>query len=743
MNRLARFVIRRRAAVIGFYVVLLPAALLLAGSALPLLKAGGFEDPGRESWQALQVLQREFGAGTGDIIALYTVTEGSVTGMAATAEITGVIARLQDDPGVGSVQGLYNTGAPHFVSYDESRTFLLVDLLGDEQQKTETYLRLQPAFAAGDLTVRFAGMIPTNFSVFETIRSDLIRAELLAFPLAAIVVFLIFRSPVAVVALLAAGGCAIVFAFAALRAIVEFTDISIFAVNTVMLLGLGLAVDYSLFLVNRYREELPARGVNGAIVHMMATTGKTIAFSGITIAASLCGLFVFEQVVLRSLAIGGIAVAIGIVVLALTLVPAMLAMIGERIDAWQLPFLSPRSEADIESNLWHRIATHVMQRPLLTAGLIAILLLTLATPFLRFSGTIVDWRALPAGEPIRVTHEILDAEFASNQGTPHLLLLTMPAEASAIDDLERLASLTERVAAVPGISRVDSVFTFVPDLSIAEAAQILEDREADNPLRDALLDAFVTGPWMRLSLVSEYSFDAPESLQQVATLRALSSDAVQLQVAGYAAALVDLKAAIRERTPWMIGIVMGVMLVILFVAFGSVTLPLKAIVMNCLSLTASFGAIVWIFQDARLQELLNYTPLGLSDATMPLVMFAIVFGLSMDYEIFLLSRVREEFDRCGDNARAVAVGLARTGRLITSAGALFLVVVIAFATSKMLFMKALGVGMALAILLDITIVRAMLVPATMQLLGRWNWYAPAVLGRLWTRSGASEITGRH
>lgn len=731
--------IRRRGVVIGLYAILAPIALVLSASVLPMLKAGGFEDPGRESWQAFEVIQREFGSGTGDILALYTAETGTVDDVAVMAGIQTVTSRLEDDPGVGTVQSVYNTDATHFVSRDRTRTFLVVDLLGDEHGKTEAFLRLQPDFEVEELTLEFGGLIPTNHSVFETIRRDLTRAEMLAFPLTALVVFLIFGSPASVGILLAAGGCSILFAFAALRIIVTTSDVSVFAINTIMLLGLGLAVDYSLFLVNRFREELPALGVEGAIQRTMETTGRAIAFSGITVAASLCGLFVFEQMVLRSLALGGIVVALGTVMLALTLVPALLAVVGKRIDDWRISFSLLGESTKLQQNLWHRTALAVMQRPLVVAVLVAALLLSLAQPFSRFTGTIVDWRTLPAEAPVRVTNEALDAEFTPNQGTPHLVLVTVPGDALASDNLRRLGALTERMSRIPGITRVDSPFTFMPDMSIDEAIDILNDRDPGNVRLDALLAAFVKGSWMRLSLVSAQPFDHEVSLEQVRELRAMSTAGMQVQVAGYAAALIDLKAAIREKTPLMISIVMGVMFIILFVAFGSVTLPVKALLMNSLSLTASFGAIVWIFQDGRFQTLLDYSSLGFSDITLPLVMFATVFGLSMDYEVVLLSRVREEYARCGDNTMAVAVGLGRTGRLITSAGVLFFVVVAAFATSQLVFMKALGVGMALAILLDITIVRALLVPATMRLMGRWNWYAPAALRRLWNSSGVGDL----
>jgi uncharacterized membrane protein YdfJ with MMPL/SSD domain len=524
-----------------------------------------------------------------------------------------------------------------------------------------------------------------------------------------------------------------------LRVIVTVTDVSVFAVNTVTLLGLGLAVDYSLFLVNRFREELPDRGVEGAIVRTIETTGRAVAFSGVTVAASLCGLFVFKQMMLRSLGVGGITVVLGSVVLALTLVPALLAVIGERIDAWRVPFLRFDEGGRRKEDLWYRAALAAMRRPVFVVVVAPALLLLLALPFARFDSTLVDWRVLPAGDSVRVANQILDAEFVPNQSTPQLVLVTMTGDVMTRPNLERLAALSERLSKVPGVSRIDSVFTLIPGVPTAAVIDGLLNRDRSNAHNEATLATYVKGSWMRFSLLSQWPFYDARSLEQVRALRSLSSPDMRVQVAGYAAALVDLKAAVREHAPWMVLSVLAVMFVILFFAFGSIILPIKAMVVNSLSLTASFGAIVWIFQDGRLQSLLGYTSLGFTDITLPLVMFAVVFGLSMDYEVFLLARVREEYLHSGNNSDAVAIGVARTGRLLTIAAALFVVVVAAFSTSHVLLIKALGVGIALAIFLDVTIVRMLLVPATMHLLGRWNWYAPPALVRLWKKSGMSDL----
>ena len=723
---------------VGLYALMAPVLLFMAGSVIPLLKAGGFEDYDKESWQVFEILQREFGAGTGDIIAVYSTDSGSITDIGVTAKILYAVSQIENDPDVGAIQSVYNSDAPHFVSDDRRSTFLMIDLLGDEQQKIDTFLRLKPQLEIDGLVVGFAGLIPANHSIFETIRSDLIRAELIAFPVTALVVFLVFGSAPAVLVLLVSGGFGVLFASASLRIIATFTDVSIFALNTVLLLGLGLAVDYSLFLVNRFREELADSEVNEAIHRTMVTTGRAVAFSGVTVATSLCGLFVFEEMVLRSLAMGGVIVAFGTVAIALTLVPALLKLIGQRINSKRAVFRPFQHSESLEGNPWYRAGMVTMKRPVVTAVIVATVLLSLALPFTRFSGTIPDWRALPAGDPVHIANEMLATEFAPNQGTPHLALVTIDGDAVAPGNLERLAELAERMSSVPGITRIDSAFTFDENLSIDESLEILLQRDADDERLSATLDVFANGPYMRLMLVSANPFDHQQTQDQVEELRALSTQAMKVQVAGYSAVLADFRSGARDQFPWMVAVVMIAMFVILFFAFRSITLPVKALVMNTLSLTASFGAIVWIFQDGRFESLLNYTSLGFSDITLPIVMFAIVFGLSMDYEVVLLSRVREEFERCGDNSKAVAIGLARTGRLITSAGVLFLVVVAAFTTSEMVLMKALGVGMALAIFLDITVVRSLLVPATMHLMGRWNWYSPAFLKRLLDSNGGDR-----
>ena len=745
---LGHFAVRRRWQIISLYALLVPVALWLGAPVMAMLRNGGFEDFGAESWQVRESLIRELGTGSADIIALYENPSGNVDDVEMLSAMLGVLDVLEKDKDVVRVVSYYTTGAASLVSSDRSKTFIVVNLSGDDQHKKEVFERLQHgsggAFVAEGFPVSFAGLVPVNEALYRTIERDLSRAEMVAFPITAILLLFIFGSAVSSVMPLVLGVLAVLLAFLAMRGLLLFTDLSIFAANVVTVLGLGLAIDYSLFLVSRYREELPALGVERAIVKMVATTGRAVAFSGITVAASLCGLFVFPQMYLRSIALGGIAVTLGAVLLGLTLLPALLATAGTRIDAFRLPFsfsappLDQRSET---SGFWHTVAFGVMKRPLLVAVAVTVPLLVLGLPFLRMDPSVPDHKILPPHEPARIAMETVDREFLAHQAAPHDVLVRTTGAALSADNLASLFALEQRMRALDGVVDVHSPFSGAAiagrDRLLAMLAKPSDERD---PNMNAALDAFTRGNLIRFAVISQDDFNRPRSLAQVAALRALVPPAgCTIEVGGLAAILVDLQRSIRERTPLMVLLVACAMFVVLFLVFGSVTLPLKAMLMNSLSLTASFGAIVWVFQDGRFTELLDYTPLGISDATQPLLMFAVVFGLSMDYEVLLLTRVREEYLRTGDNTLSVARGLAKTGRLITSAALILIVVIGAFATSEILFMKTLGVGMALAIAIDATIIRALLVPAAMRMMGKWNWWAPAPLARLWKKIGMSDL----
>jgi trehalose monomycolate/heme transporter len=743
---LGRFCVRRRVAILVCYAVLIPIAAWFGGPVLRMLKSGGFEDPGAESWMVRDALVRDLGVGVADIIALYTNPSGNVDDIEMLTGVLGALEKIEKDPDVVRVLSYYTTGGAPLVSKDRTRTFVVVTLKGDEQYKAEAYLRLKKDFAVEGIGLDFAGFVPVNESLYSTIEKDLRDAEFLAFPITAVLLLVIFGSGVSASMPLILGGLAMALAFLAMRIILVFTDLSIFAANVVTVLGLGLAIDYSLFIVSRYREELPALGVERAIEKTIATTGRAVAFSGVTVAASLFGLFVFPQMYLHSIALGGVAVTLGAVALGLTLLPAMLAVVGTRIDALKLPFSLTARPIDESTSIWHTVAFAVMKRPLLVAVGVTIPLLFLAVPFLRLDPSVPDHKILPVASSPRVTMEILDREFLAHQASPHDIIVRVPAESGIVlerGNLEALWELERTMRRISGVADVQGIFSGADIVGKERVIEILsKPRDQQDPNILAALDVFTRGGVVRFAAVSAHDFNAHESLAQVEALRALvAPSGWKIEVGGLAAILWDLKACIRENAKWMVLSVACVMFLVLFLVFGSLTLPIKAMIMNSLSLTASFGAMVWIFQDGRFTELLRYTPLGISDATQPILMFAVVFGLSMDYEVLLLTRVREEYVRTGDNTLSVARGLSRTGRLITSAAALLVVVIGAFATSEILFMKTLGVGMALAIALDATVIRALLVPAAMRLMGDWNWWAPAPLVRLWEKAGLSDLEG--
>jgi RND superfamily putative drug exporter len=746
-----RFAFRHRVAIVVVYALLIPLGVVMSRGVLPKLRAGGFEDPAAESWRVYDKLVRTLGIGAGDIVAIYTVPTGTVDDVAVLSAVLPAVEAVKADPSVIRVASMWDTGADTFVSRDRRRTFVAVSVHGDDEEKFRVLARLrplleQPTKDMEGLRMDLGGISAVNQAVFRTIEHDLQVAELLAFPLTALLLVVIFQSLASAALPLLMGACAVAFAMVAMRGLVAVIDVSIFAANTISILGLGLAIDYSLFLVARFREELHAgRDVEDAVVATMTTTGRAVAFSGLTVLASAGGLFAFPQMLLRSVAWGSLAVVAGSLLMAVTLLPALLALLGPRVDALRIPWFPPRPPAE-GSGFWFAVSRAVMKRPVIVAVVVVVGMLALAMPFERFDASLPDHRILPRETPARVAMEILNDEFLPHQLSAHEVVVTF-ADGDVFDPrfarahLDVLDQLQKQMKAIAGVSRVDGPLTLADHVGRERAiTMLLAPRSEQDGTLAAVLDAITEGPHVRIGVVSAAVFNEATSLRQVDALRNLTvPPGVHVEVGGVSAILVDLRQTVRDRSPLMIGFVSSVMFLVLFLVFGSVTIPIKAMIMNSLSLTASFGALVWVFQDGRFTRLLHYEPLYISDATQPLVLFAVVFGLSMDYEVLLLSRVREEYVRTGDNEASVAHGLARTGRLITNAASLLVVVVGAFITSDILFMKTLGVGMALAVALDATVIRALLVPATMRLMGRWNWWAPAPLHRLWVKAGLGDV----
>ncbi|MFD2094051.1 MMPL family transporter [Blastococcus deserti] len=715
---LGRVMYRRRRWVVALTVAFLAFAGIWGTGVFGAMTSGGFDDPGSESTRAFQVAERELGRGGGDVVVLYSSDELTVDDPAYASAVEQSLAALPDEV-VEEAVTFFGTGAPQLVSEDRRSTYAVLTLAGDPDQRTEGLERIEDELTAQHLDeqgleTQIGGGTTINRDIDERVSADIARAETISMPILAVLLVVIFGSLAAAALPLAIGVTAILGAFTALRGFSMVTDVSIFAVNIVTIVGLGLAIDYGLFVVSRFREEIRRQpDTETALARTMATAGRTVAVSGMTVAISLAGLLIFPQVFLRSMGFGGMSAVLIAMLAALTLLPALLAMLGPRVDALSVrPWLrrvfgrAPRATTD-EQGAWARIAHSVMRRPVIYTVVVTAVLVVLALPFLRVQFGGIDERALPEGTESRVVAETIRAEFPTSEDGPIDAVVTLPGAVDSPAGGAALQDYVDAVAAVPGV----------------EGATVVD--AAGNT---AHVDIAYAG--------DPLSADARELVDDVRAVPA--PDGGQALVGGQSAELKDLLDSLAALLPWMAVFVVATTFVLLFLAFGSLVLPIKAVVMNVLSLGASFGALVWIFQEGNLSGFLDFTPTGFIEATQPILVLAIVFGLSMDYEVFLMSRIREQYDLTGDNTTAVATGLQRTGGIITSAALLLLVVIGAFSLSGITFIKMIGVAMLIAIVVDATVVRILLVPATMRLLGRANWWAPGPLGRLYARYGIRE-----
>jgi len=700
---------RRRRLILVAAVAVLTFAGVWGTQVFGSLTGGGFDTPHSDSVAGRQLLEQGFGRAGADVIVLYSSLTATVDQPGFRASVKRTLAALPGDK-VAGVTSYYSTQSPQLVSRDRHATYAVVRLRGASDDVRQSQLAdLRPGLPAPGLQTRVGGDTAIGADIGDQVSRDIGRAESLSLPIVLVLMLFIFGSLAAACLPLAIGGLAILGAFTMLRLLTYVTDVSVYSINLVTLLGLGLAIDYSLFIVSRFREELRRRedSVPAALRATMATAGRTVAFSGLTVGISLGSLLLFPQVFLRSMGYGGMAAVLVAVVGALTVLPALLAVLGTRVNSLSvrrsLRRLTHRPSTPVDSGPWARIAHSVMRRPVIYVVVIVAGLLLLGAPFshVRFGG--IDERSLPAGNQSRQVAEALSRDFGRS-GTEEDVAVRFAGQV----DRGALASYTAKASRLSGVrsAAVTGVSGDTARVSV---------RYAGDPLSAAGRDT--TGRIRSL---------APPT-------------GARTLVTGPSSALVDLLDSLGSRLPWMALVVVLTTLVLLFAAFGSVVLPVKALVMNVLSLSAAFGALVWVFQYGHLAAWLRFTPTGTVEATQPILVLAIAFGLSMDYEVFLLSRMKEEWDASGDNTTAVAAGLQRSGGIITSAALLLVVVIGAFSTSGITFIKLIGVGMIVAIVVDATVVRALLVPATMRLLGGANWWAPPALRRLHARLGLGPV----
>jgi trehalose monomycolate/heme transporter len=671
-----------------------------------LQAAGGFDAPNSQSQRAATLAASAFGRDAGDVVVLYRSPAQTAAAPAFGSAVTTTLAALPHSK-VASFQTYWATRSPQFISASGRETYAVLELTGaSDDARIKSYDAIANRLGAPGLTTQVGGQIPTEQAINKQVTSDIGRAEAISMPVLLILMLVIFGGLVAASLPLAIGGIAILGSFTALRLLTLATTVSIYSVNITTILGLGLGIDYGLFMVSRFREELHRQGsVPDAVARTVATAGRTVAVSGVTVATALASLTLFPETFLRSMGYGGVATVLVDMLAALTVMPALLAVAGPKVNALRIRRPVHRLPAAEESGAWYRLARSVMRRPVAYVAVIVVVLLTLGSPFLRVSWGGTDATALPAGAAPRTVTEALVRDFPGNPTAPIEAIVRFggPVAGSPMRGAG-LASYVTRLDHVAGVS----------------GAQVTG----------------VRGDVARVDL--RYGRDPMSSQARaiVGRVRAVPPPAgARTLVGGQTAELVDELTSLGQTLPWMALVVALATFVLLFLAFGSVVLPVKAMVMNILSLSAMYGAVVWIFQQGHLSGLLRFTANGTIDPTMPILILAIMFGLSMDYEVFLLSRIRERYDVTGDNTAAIASGLQRTGGLITSLALLLIIVVGAFSASGITFIKMLGVGMIIALIVDATIVRVLLVPATMRLLGRANWYAPRPLRRLYARYG--------
>ncbi|MFD8996414.1 MMPL family transporter [Streptomyces abikoensis] len=722
-DRLSASLYRRRVAVLWVSAV----ALVLAGlgglGVENRLVHGGFSDPGAQSSHAARLVAEHFPAAGDDLVLLLRGTD-PVDTPATTTLGTELTRRAGRSPGVRAATSYWTTGRPPSMrSRDGSLALVTLSLSGNEDDRARTAERLVPDIRrhAEGLTVMAAGPAQVQSEVGEQTAHDLLLAEAVAMPITLVLLLLVFGSAVAATLPLVIALLSVLATRAVLNALAGTVSISVYSMNSTTALGLGLAIDYSLFILARFREELRTGAtVREALVPTVRRAGRTVAFSALTVALSLVALLVFPQFFLRSFAYGGIVVVLTAAAGAVFVLPALLAVLGHRVDRYDVfaRLRSPeRRAAAPENGRWYRFATAVMRRPALYGGAVVVLLLILASPFTRVSSGLFDDRSLPADSQVhRATQTLRDRFDAGALGT---VPVVVRGAGRGLDAYARTLSSVHDVRQVT-----------------AATGSYAAGRKVQDPGPAALMD----GDTALLSVVSAVEQDSSAGTALVRALRKADPPAgATVWVGGRAAEVEDSTAAIARVTPAAIGIVVGSSLVLLFLFTGSVLMPVKALVLNTLSLSATFGAMVFVFQEGHLASLVG-SPLhtGTLDATIPILTFCVAFGLSMDYEVFLLSRIRERYLRTGDNTESVAFGLQHTGRIITAAAVLVAVVLFVFAISGVTLLKLLGVGLALAVVLDATLVRAVLVPSFMRLAGRANWWAPGPLRRLHDRVGLRE-----
>ncbi|BDT93017.1 MULTISPECIES: MMPL family transporter [Nocardia] len=731
LTRIARFITRSPRAVLAAALVIAILCGVFGATAPAHLKSGGFTSNEAESARVAELIADNFAGAAPNFVLLVGSAAGAddPATKAAGIELADALKNRGDVQGVQSYWTTPQPLANALRSTDGKSALVVAYIDGDETQVQKTASELERQFAgvSNGITVRQGGIAAIYHDVTEQTTRDLTLAEGVAVPLSMIVLVLVFGSLVAAALPLTIGVFAILATLALLRLCTLFTDVSIYALNMTTAMGLALAIDSSLFIVSRFREEL-ARGLDpaAATIRSVQTAGRTVLFSALTVALSLAVLSVFDLYFLKSFAYAGVAVVAAAAAASIVVLPAALVLLGHRVNSLDLraplrrlfrrdaPAPGPHAPED---SGWYRLAGVVMRHAAPVAIVIIALLLALGAPFLSVKFGYPDDRVLPETASSRQVGDAMRTQFpqADPVASTTIVLDGYHGDTAALGGYAAELSKVEGVPAVLSAAGI-----YVTGARVAPAPPGMSND---------------TGTY--LSVATKLDPFSPAGDRQLNAIRAIPAPGEAL-FGGAAAANADSLHALAARLPLAAALIALTTFIVLFLFTGSVVLPIKALVLNTLSLAAAFGAMVWVFQEGHLSGLLGFTPVGYLVPTMPILMFCLAFGLSMDYEVFLLSRVREEWLATHDNTRAVAVGLARTGRIFTAAAVLMAIVLGALVTAKVSFMQLLGLGLTLTVLADATIIRGLLAPALMRLLGPLNWWAPAPLARLHAKIGLTE-----
>ena len=732
-SRLGDFAFRHRRAIPAGALALMLLVVVLSGPFGGQLSPGGFNVPGSPSQRASDLLTKNFGAATTQLLLVYHSREANAGSPAVQAEVERSFAHLAKQRQVASVLDYHNTGQSIFIGDHGHATFVVVNLRLSETAATSQLKELESHLSRPAGLQMWVTGAPAINSLYNTaLEQQLKQAELIALPVSMLLLIIVFGSVMAALLPLVIAGLAVPTALSIISILAAHLGMSIFVTNVATIVGLGLAIDYSLFFVKRFREEISHSDVETAVKAATASAGKAVAISGTAVAIGLSSLTLFPAAALGSMGIGGVVVVLCTLLFALTALPALLSLLGKRINLLSVRrgLHGATRPSDHHSNFWGWVARRVMRHPVAIALPTLVVLLAVGTPFLNLRlSTGSSVAAIPVG-PARTGYSLLTTSFPQAGGVDDLNLVLEYQQplAGRLDPAQeaQLASYVARVRRLPGVQGVNGVLNPPPKMASSTYLKLLTLPPAQRPAAlNSYIAGNIAGPVAQFEVANSFSPDSNQGASLVRRLRQLPGPkGAQVLVAGGAAQSVDFLNAFARTIPWAVLLVVAVTMAVLFLTFGSVVLPIKAVLMSMISISAAFGAMVWIFQEGHLANVLQFTAPGSITATDPVLMFAIMFGLSMDYEVFLLSRIREIYVQTGDNRRAVAEGLAATGGVITSAALIMITVFSAFALGHVLDIKILGVGMAVAVAVDATLVRGVMVPALMRILGALNWWAP-------------------